>query len=132
MRDTVLAEGWEREVLAFISNKSDAAAVFTLAFDAKGLAPKLVAFGAMQRTRWLKSPYGDQGLLISKSAYEEIGGYRDMPLFEDVDIIRRLVRNKGALALHVFSSKAITSAERYERERIFPTRHKKRNFARAI
>ena len=104
--DTVLAEGWEKEVEEFISKKKYEAAVFTLSFDAKGLAPKLVAAGAMFRTRLLKSPYGDQGLLISKSVYEEIGGYQDMPLFEDIDIIRRLIRQKGAHALHILSIKS--------------------------
>ncbi len=114
--DTVLSDGWAGEAAKLMEKNLYAAAVFTLAFDAKGLAQRLVAFGAMQRTRWLKAPYGDQGLLISKKTYEEIGGFSDRPLFEDVDIIRRLLRAKGAHALQIFSSKAVTSAERYERE----------------
>ena len=36
--------------------------------------------------------YGDQGLFLSAATYEQIGGYSDAPLFEDVDILRRLVR----------------------------------------
>ncbi len=114
--DTVLAEGWEKEVIRFIEQNKCDAGIFTLAFDAKGLLPRLVAFGAMQRTRWARAPYGDQGLLISKSSYDEIGGFADIPLFEDVDIVRRLIGRKGRFALHIFSSKAVTSAERYERE----------------
>jgi rSAM/selenodomain-associated transferase 2 len=114
--DTVLSDGWAEEAAELMGKNLYAAAVFTLAFDATGIAQRLVAFGAMLRTRWAKAPYGDQGLLISKTAYEEIGGFADMPLFEDVDIIRRLLREKGAHALHIFSSKAVTSAERYERE----------------
>ena len=114
--DTVLEESWAAEAADFMSKQRYEAAVFTLQFDARGLAPKLVAAGAMARTCWIKSPYGDQGLFISKEIYEEIGGFADMPLFEDVDIIKRLLRIKGPHALHVFSSKAVTSAERYERE----------------
>lgn len=39
-----------------------------------------------------KLPYGDQGLLISRTLYESLGGYSDMPLFEDVEIIDRINR----------------------------------------
>ncbi|GJL93099.1 TIGR04283 family arsenosugar biosynthesis glycosyltransferase [Hyphococcus sp.] len=114
--DTVLEEGWSNEAAEFIEGNLYAAAVFTFAFDATGIAQRLVAWGVMQRTRWVKAPYGDQGLLISKKVYDEIGGFADMPLFEDVDIIRRLIRIKGPHALHILSSKAVTSAERYERD----------------
>lgn len=114
--DTVLEDGWSKEAAEMLKKELYAAAVFTLSFDAKGVLPKLVAFGAMQRTRWVKAPYGDQGLLISKITYEEIGGFSDIPLFEDVDIINRLLKIKGPHALHILLSKAVTSAERYERE----------------
>ena len=114
--DTVLAPGWVDEARFFIEKNVYAGGVFALDFDAKGFAPKLVAAGAMLRTRWGKSPYGDQGLFMSKATYEEIGGYKDMPLFEDVEIVRRLMQLKGPHALHVFASKAVTSARRYEEE----------------
>jgi rSAM/selenodomain-associated transferase 2 len=114
--DTVLQEGWAEEAMAFMNDNPARAAVFTLEFDAAGVAPKLVAAGAMLRTSVAKAPYGDQGLLISKKTYEDIGGFADMPLFEDVDIVKRLLKAKGKRALHVLSSKAVTSADRYERE----------------
>lgn len=114
--DTVLETDWSDEVSVFVEKNDYDAGVFTLGFDAKGLAPKIVAAGAMWRTRLGNSPYGDQGLLISKKLYEEIGGYRDMPLFEDVDFVQRLTRLKGEAAFYVFKSHAVTSAERYERE----------------
>ena len=114
--DTVLEPGWVDEARLFIEKNTYDAGVFTLAFDAKGFAPKFVAAGAMIRTRYAKSPYGDQGLFMSKATYEEIGGYKDLPLFEDVEILRRLMQLRGRHALHVFGSKAVTSARRYEEE----------------
>lgn len=114
--DTVLEPGWADETRLFIEKNVYYAAVFTLAFDAKGFAPKIVAAGAMMRTRFMKSPYGDQGLFISKATYQDIGGYEDMPLFEDVEIVMRLMRTNGPHALHIFASKAVTSAKRYEDE----------------
>lgn len=114
--DTVLERSWTDEAVRLMADAPEKAGVFTLAFDADDWRARLVASAAMMRTRWLKSPYGDQGFLIKRSVYDEIGGYSDMPLFEDVDIVRRLIQQKGAGALHVLSSRAVTSAERYARE----------------
>jgi hypothetical protein len=55
-------------------------------------------------------PYGDQGLLISRSLYEKLGGFKPIPLFEDVDIIRRIGRRR----LVYFKSRAVTSALSYQ------------------
>jgi len=112
--DTVLEEGWAAEAQRFIRDCPEKAAVFTLQFDAKGLAPRVIASGAMIRTRVLKAPYGDQGLLIAKKTYEQIGGFAELPLMEDVEFIRRLTKAKGGGVLHVLQAKAVTSAERYE------------------
>lgn len=114
--DTVLEAGWEAEARLFMESQVYDAGVFTLAFDAKGLAPRLVAAGANMRTRLSNLPYGDQGLLISKKTYDAVGGYADIPLMEDVEFIRRFLKREGKAALFVFSSKAITSAGRYERD----------------
>ena len=56
-------------------------------------------------------PYGDQGLLISRRHYDRIGGFRPMPLMEDVDIIRRI----GRANMDVLNSRVVTSADRYRR-----------------
>jgi len=114
--DTVLDEAWGQEARCFIEKNIYAAGVFRLAFDAKGLAPKIVAAGAAMRTKILKSPYGDQGLLIAKRTYDQIGGFSDMPLFEDVDMIDRLVKVYGSKALWVLNARATTSPVRYERD----------------
>lgn len=114
--DTILSPGWEEEARRLIERGAEKAGVFTLKFDETGLAPALVAAAAMIRTRIFSMPYGDQGLLISRALYDEIGGYRDMPIFEDVDIIDRLIRLKGRNRLAVLNANAVTSAERYRKD----------------
>jgi len=117
--DTVLETGWADEARGLISGDNARAGVFTLAFDASGFAPRLICAGAMARTRMFKAPYGDQGLLISRALYDAVGGYSDMALFEDVDIIRRILAHENRAALHVFKSKAVTDAARYQRRGYF-------------
>lgn len=113
--DTTLDKGWVEEVSGIVDADEDHVAVFRLRFDEEGLAPSLVAAGAMIRTRLFLSPYGDQGLLLPRRLYEAIGGYRPMPLFEDVDIIDRLLKHGGRRSLFVMKSAAKTSADRYRR-----------------
>jgi rSAM/selenodomain-associated transferase 2 len=110
--DTVLDPAWTDDVVRLMKDE-DRAGVFTLAFDAKGVAPHVVSWGAMIRTRLFRAPYGDQGLFISRALYERLGGYREAPLFEDVDLIDRLIRHGGRRALVVLPARAVTSADRY-------------------
>ncbi len=110
--DTVLGDAWFEEAARFIGADAQRAAAFTLAFDDESASAHWVAFWAGMRARLLKLPYGDQGLLISHALYDALGGYRDLPLMEDVDIVRRI----GAGRLSILRSRAITSAEKYRRD----------------
>jgi hypothetical protein len=44
------------------------------------------------RARWLGLPYGDQAVLLSRALYDQVGGYADVPLMEDVLLAQRLRR----------------------------------------
>ena len=114
--DTRLETSWPAAVRQTIAKGPEQAGVFHLAFDDHGAAPALVAWGAVMRSKVFRAPYGDQGLLIHRTAYDAIGGYAAMPLFEDVDIIRRFVSRYGRQSLRLLSPKALTSASRYRRD----------------
>lgn len=108
--DTVLDAGWSEVVSDHIAS-SERAAVFRLAFAARGLGPAWVAGWANLRTRFLGLPYGDQGLLIRSEDYETAGGYPDQPLMEDVHLVRALPAPPVLLP-----SGAVTGADRYLRD----------------
>jgi rSAM/selenodomain-associated transferase 2 len=115
--DTRLAPGWIEPAMAFTATAFDRrAAVFRLRFDAAGVRPWMVARGANLRSRVFRLPYGDQGLLISRRHYDRLGGFAPMPLFEDVDLVLRIVRDGGRGALVTLPALAITSAARYADE----------------
>ncbi|MFN3868308.1 MAG: TIGR04283 family arsenosugar biosynthesis glycosyltransferase [Hyphomicrobiaceae bacterium] len=112
--DTVLSPGWDNEAMDFIERvdhgrQRQTAATFRFALDDFGLAPRLLERIVAFRGSVLALPYGDQGLLISRQLYDEIGGYRPIPLMEDVDIVRRLGRRR----LWRLRSIATTGAARY-------------------
>ncbi len=110
--DTILDDTWIEDAARFISNSAQRAAAFTLAFDDDSAGAQWVVFWAGVRARLLKLPYGDQGLLISRALYDGLGGYRDLPLMEDVDIVRRI----GARRLSILRSRAVTSGGKYRRD----------------
>ncbi|MCW8842645.1 MAG: TIGR04283 family arsenosugar biosynthesis glycosyltransferase [Rhodobacteraceae bacterium] len=108
--DTILEEGWSEAVAAHLSKPY--AGYFRLGFDDTGGAARWVAGWANLRARVFGLPYGDQGLLIERRLYEQVGGYADIPLMEDVAIARALGRRRlGAL-----DALAVTSAEKYRQQ----------------
>ena len=115
--DTVLEPGWEREAAAFIERveigqRPEAAAAFRFALDDLGFKPRLIEWGVAVRCMLLRLPYGDQGLLIPRRLYQSSGGFRALPLMEDVDLIRRLGRRRTV----ILRARAVTSAIRYRRD----------------
>ena len=107
--DTVLSDDWVAAARAHMAHGGARAGWFRLRFDAKGVAPRLVAGWANLRSR-LGLPYGDQGLLIHRALYRKVDGYPPFPLMEDVSIVRALGRRRLAR----LNAIATTSADRYE------------------
>jgi len=110
--DTLLSDGWRAIVDQHIPAFPHTAACFRFRLDAEAWQARLIEPGVAARTRLLALPYGDQGLLISRRLYAQVGGYRRLPLFEDVDLVRRLGRRR----LRVLNADAMTSAERWQRD----------------
>lgn len=113
--DTVLDAGWEREVASFIERvelgqRPLSAAAFRFALDDFGSLPRMIETGVAMRCLVFRLPYGDQALLIPARLYHDIGGYRPLPLMEDVDLVRRLGRRRTVM----LRTPAVTSAARYK------------------
>ena len=65
---------------------------FKARIDASGAALRVIEWGVNLRSRLLSFPYGDQGLFVRRDLMQEIGGFAESPLLEDVDLVRRLAR----------------------------------------
>ena len=111
--DTRLEPGWVDEARAFIGEAgAERAGYFRFALDDNRWRARLLQRAAAWRAALFGLPYGDQGLLISRALYDEVGGFAPLPLMEDVDIVRRLGRRR----LKRLSTRAVTSAARYRRD----------------
>jgi rSAM/selenodomain-associated transferase 2 len=112
--DTCLSPDWTEAVQTFLGrpDASARAAVFTFALDDPSSKARLLERIVSARTRYVGLPYGDQGLLVSRELYAALGGFRPMPLMEDVDLISRIGRGR----IEMLGARAVTSASRYQRD----------------
>jgi len=69
---------------------------FKLKFDDDSLSTRLVELFANIRSRLFLLPYGDQAMFIRRDTFEKIGGFREYPFLEDIDMALRL-RKIGSL-----------------------------------
>mgnify|MGYP003626057343 CR=1 FL=1 len=111
--DTVPGAGWDRAVAAFAADPANAgrAGYFRFALDDAAPQARRLERCVAWRCRTLGLPYGDQGLLVSRARYDAVGGYRPLPLMEDVDLVRRL----GRRSLAGLPVPAVTAADRFRR-----------------
>lgn len=112
--DTVLSPDWMQAAQEFMRSpaSADRAGAFAFALDDPAPEARRVERLVAWRCRRLGLPYGDQGLLIARDFYRRLGGYRPLPLMEDVDLVRRIGRGRIAM----LPATALTSAERWRRD----------------
>lgn len=88
--DCLLPEGAFGMVRKALEGPEVLAGAFDLRINHPGARFRLVEWGANLRSRLTRVPYGDQGLFMMAETFRLIGGFRDMPLMEDIEIGRRL------------------------------------------
>jgi hypothetical protein len=85
---------------------------FGLLFDGPSRAARQLT-AIYPSLRRLGLCYGDSGMFVRREVYEKIGGFRQLPLFEDLDLLRRL-RRAGRF-VHL-PQRIVTSSRRFENE----------------
>ncbi len=97
--DADVEDGTLERVLAHARRGTHPWAFVQARVDAPGAFYGVLAVLTEIRARWLKLPYGDQGVLVRRSLYERVGGYADVPLMEDVLLARRLAAHASPACL---------------------------------
>lgn len=108
--DTILQPGWRDVAEAHMQSRPARPACFRFRLDDTAWQARVIERGVSLRVRILGLPYGDQGLLVARAQYRDVGGYRSLPLMEDVDLVRRLRR------VRMIQADALTSADRWRRD----------------
>jgi len=115
--DTELPEaGLSLIATAMDRNRFAAGGAFDLGIKSARPAFRLIESMASLRSRITRVPFGDQALFMRSEYFRAIGGYRDIPLMEDVEIMRR-IRKKGN-KICIIPHKVLTSPRRWEKDGI--------------
>jgi rSAM/selenodomain-associated transferase 2 len=114
--DTRLPDGFSRLVLDALQDPTVALGAFTFATDSVSPAMRLIEAGTRLRTRLLALPYGDQALFCRRAMFEALGGFPEMPVMEDYELVRR-ARRVGRIAL--LHEPAVTSERRWREHGIW-------------
>jgi len=106
--DTHLPSGGLRAVEEVMAKKSVAGGSFFLDFDFHSLF--LDIYPRLSHINHIYFTYGDQGLFVSADIFRAIGGFKDIPLMEDVEIQKRLLKLGRFVKIR---QPVITSARRF-------------------
>jgi len=102
-----------REVM---DDKQYVAGAFTLRFESQRRGFALIARAASWRCRLTRLPYGDQAFFMSRKYFHEIGGFAEIPIMEDVEMMRR-IRKRGE-RIRILHDAVTTSPRRWEKDGI--------------
>lgn len=110
--DTHLPCNYVDHVFETLMDRRTLLGAFRFATDIHTPAMRSVAFFTNLRAGWLNLPYGDQGLFMRKLDFDAAGGFPEVPIAEDLLLVRRMAR-KGRITLA--PAAAVTSGRRWQR-----------------
>ena len=112
--DTELPLSALKRMNAFTNRHEIVGGAFDLGIKSDKVVFKVFAFLGSLRSRLNRIPYGDQAIFIRSDYFREVGGYKDIPLMEDVELMRRVKRSGKKTVM--FRDRVMTSPRRWEEE----------------
>lgn len=112
--DTHLPAGAMGDVIRICRRPEIAAGAFFLGIAGSKRIFRLIEILANVRCRLTRIAYGDQAVFVKKRVFWQIGGFTDIPIMEDIEIMQRLKKNR--VAIRLVPKSVETSARRWEKE----------------
>ena len=116
--DSRLPEGAREAIEAALDDPAVVGGAFRIRYGGGGRLLRLGARLANARAEMTRCPFGDHAIFARRTVFEELGGFRDWPLLEDLDFARRLARRGRTVLL---PAEVVTSARRFERLGVWRT-----------
>jgi len=110
--DTELPLSVLRRMNEFISRNQYVGGAFDLGIKSDKRIYRVIAFLGSLRSRLNRIPYGDQAIFVRRDYFNKIGGYKDIPLMEDAELMRRMKRSGEKIL--IFRDRVMTSPRRWE------------------
>ncbi len=114
--DTRLTLNWFSKIKSVVKGDKNFIYYFKFKVNDRKIIYRFLEILVNIRSQYFKQPYGDQGLIIHRSAYLENKGFKKIPLMEDVDFFNRLKNKKNLKQLNL---PIFTSARKWRKTNIF-------------
>lgn len=122
--DTVFSERAFDRIESVMNNSEIVAGAFNLKIDSKNILLDIISDIANLRSRLTSIPYGDQSIFVKKNYFNRIGGYIELPIMEDVNLMSRIKKNGGKI--YIIPAPVRTSARKWKKNGIVYTTLKNR------
>ncbi len=116
--DTRLPQEARHEIERVMDNARHIGGRFDVRFDDDRGWAWLVSRMINWRSRWSGIATGDQAMFARRAVFEDLDGFADIPLMEDIELMRRLKRAGSVAALR---ARVTTSFRRWERQGVLRT-----------
>ena len=116
--DTKLPDNYQSLVTETLAESRNILGAFKLKIAGKEPSFRALEFLVNWRSQYLALPYGDQAFFLKKSFFQHLGGFRDLPIMEDFDLVKR-AKQEGIVKISAFS--VTTSARRWQKLGIWKT-----------
>ena len=116
--DTRLPEGFDHHIRRILTQSGVVAGAFRFQLDASSAGLRLIERTTNWRAQYLQMPYGDQAIFLTAELFREMGGFPDLPIMEDFELVRRL-RGRGRIV--IAPAAAVSSARRWQKLGPFQT-----------
>ena len=112
--DTELPTQALKKINSLIERREYVGGAFDLGIKSDKLIFKVIGTLSSLRSRLNRIPFGDQAIFIRKEYFNQIGGYREIPLMEDAELMRRIKKSEDRI--WIFHDRVMTSPRRWEKE----------------
>ncbi|WP_414622398.1 TIGR04283 family arsenosugar biosynthesis glycosyltransferase [Calothrix sp. CCY 0018] len=116
--DTVLPADFDAMIRTAMQQPLTVAGAFALRINATQPGLRLIEWGVKLRSKWFNMPYGDQAIFMTKDKFNDIGGFPELPIMEDFELIRNL---KSLGKITFIPVPVITSPRRWLKKGILQT-----------
>jgi rSAM/selenodomain-associated transferase 2 len=114
--DTFLPSFALQQISAALKDNGCIGGAFDLGIAADSLAFRIIEKVASWRSRLTRIPYGDQAIFIRADYFRQLGGFRNIPIMEDVDLMQRIKLGNGKIK--IIPDRVATSPRRWKTEGI--------------
>ena len=113
--DSRLKENWSEEINLIMKKNLPLVYFFNFKINNKKFIYRILEILVYMRCLFFKDPYGDQGLLIQKNKYITYKGFKEIPLMEDIDFIKRIKNKEDLVCLQ---NSVYTSSRKWEKNNV--------------